>query len=776
MSMTAKLSLLNLIIFIAFGIITGVMTLAFHNLEALTVSFIDEDVNHVIQDTKLAGDVSDLFNRTSLLTRTFYKHRDILETEGGQISEKTRQLLRQGTNGKLEENLRNFESHLILVLEQCAVINDVSQEVRTVNESLMTYFTKLEEMISEDMLLLNMAGEKVSDLQQSLSLVYLCRELLIRTTLQISTLEPMYRETDDLENIIVVLADLHLRIRSLRSSDSEISHFLSKLLEGVQDYKEKLIRFSKVRADLHQKLKKLDGTKESTKAEMELLRKSIETRFRNIRSDTSEMMRSSVRLVYVLAGLGILSLSIFVYFFFLLNIRKPMASVCEGLAAIGDGDMDARIQLGRSDEWCVIETAVNRMVTEVWNSYSELYRKNEELHAAHQKLRETQHYLRNIVDSMPSVMIGVDQDARITHWNIAAEKRIRTRPEEIKGQPVEAVYPCLIPQAGDIRNALSTRRPVKTEKQPRQQGDEIRYEDIMIYPLVTDKAEGAVIRMDDVTDRVRIEEMMIQTEKMMSVGGLAAGMAHEINNPLGIILQGVQNAFRRLSPDFDANIRVADECGTELDGIRHYLERRGIFRYLTGMQDAGNRAAEIVSNMLNFSRRSDSDMMTSVDMNALLDNAVELAASDYDLKKKYDFRQIEIIREYDAELPGVFCMATEIEQVFLNLLRNAAQAMPAKGQKAEISVITLRTCQEQRHTRIEIQDNGPGMDREVKSRIFEPFYTTKNVGVGTGLGLSVSFFIVTNNHNGTLSVESEPGSGAKFVIRLPIKAGIALQG
>ena len=261
--------------------------------------------------------------------------------------------------------------------------------------------------------------------------------------------------------------------------------------------------------------------------------------------------------------------------------------------------------------------------------------------------------------------------------------------------------------------------------------------------------------------------MMVQTEKMMSVGGLAAGMAHEINNPLGGMLQSLQNVIRRLSPGLAANETEALACGTRLETIRCYLEKRDILRFLENIRVSGERASHIVENMLSFSRRSES-RKTPVDLPELLDKAVELATHDYDLKKKFDFRHIRIVRHYEADLAPVPCVPTEIEQVVFNLLRNAAQAMGGSGQRAEPPCITLRLRRDSQFVVIEVADNGPGMDEQRLKRIFEPFFTTKEVGVGTGLGLSVSYFIITNNHNGFMSAESTPGKGASFIIRLPL--------
>ena len=279
--------------------------------------------------------------------------------------------------------------------------------------------------------------------------------------------------------------------------------------------------------------------------------------------------------------------------------------------------------------------------------------------------------------------------------------------------------------------------------------------------------EGAVIRLDDVTERERLREMMIQSEKMASVGGLAAGMAHEINNPLSSILQAAQVCLMQLDPDVPANLAAAAECGCDLGTVRCYLEKRRVLKFLDGIREAGLRAAQIVASMLEFSRKSESRRMPA-DINAVLDKSIALAATDYDLKKKYDFRRIAIVREYEPGLPEVACIPTEIEQVVINLLKNAAQALAGHPPATGEPTIVLRTKRSNGGVRIEVEDNGPGMDEAVRRRVFEPFFTTKEPGQGTGLGLSVSYFIITANHGGTIGVESQPGGGALFGIDLPV--------
>jgi len=271
----------------------------------------------------------------------------------------------------------------------------------------------------------------------------------------------------------------------------------------------------------------------------------------------------------------------------------------------------------------------------------------------------------------------------------------------------------------------------------------------------------------DITERKQMRELMVQTEKMMSVGGLAAGMAHELNNPLGIVMQTVQNMERRLSPDLPANRAAAEGLGLKLDQMGEYLRARGIDGYLRAIQEAVQRAARIIRTMLDFSRDGESQR-ARCDVNALLDTAVGLAENDYDLRKRYDFKGILLRRDYDPDLGTVDCTETEIVQVLLNIIKNAAQAMPRRGQRPDPPSLRLGTRRVPGAARIEIEDNGPGMDEATRKRVFEPFFTTKPPGEGTGLGLSVGYFIITQKHGGRISVESRPGAGTVFVIELPM--------
>ncbi|MDD2133897.1 sensor histidine kinase [Pseudomonas kurunegalensis] len=383
------------------------------------------------------------------------------------------------------------------------------------------------------------------------------------------------------------------------------------------------------------------------------------------------------------------------------------------------------------------------------------------------KLTGFQNYLNSIIDSMPSALIALDEQLYVTQWNHEATVLSGTPLDEALNQPVFIAFEPLKPFLPQLKETVEKHRVAKIERVTWPKGDDLRHYALTFYPLTGGGGRGVVIRIDDITQRLSLEEMMVQSEKMLSVGGLAAGMAHEINNPLGAILHNVQNIRRRLSPELPRNQEQAEELGIDLPTVNRYLASREVPQLLDGIQQAGARAAKIVTHMLSFSRRSNRQLVPC-DLPALIDQAVEIASNDFDLTIGFDFKGQAIVRQFDPTLGPVPCTANELEQVLLNLLKNAAHAIHLRPQPSEPGRITLRTRLNPPWAEIQVEDNGIGMPEAVRKRTFEPFFTTKEIGQGTGLGLSVSYFIITNNHKGQMEVQSTPGQGTCFTLRLPL--------
>ncbi|MFL1551530.1 sensor histidine kinase [Pseudomonas sp. D47] len=383
------------------------------------------------------------------------------------------------------------------------------------------------------------------------------------------------------------------------------------------------------------------------------------------------------------------------------------------------------------------------------------------------KLTGFQNYLNSIIDSMPSALIALDEQLYVTQWNQEASALSGTRLDEALNQPIFLAFQPLKPYLPQIKATVERHTVERIERVTWFKDDEAKHYALTFYPLMGGAGRGVVIRIDDITQRLSLEEMMVQSEKMLSVGGLAAGMAHEINNPLGAILHNVQNIRRRLSPDLPKNLEHAEQAGIDLDTVNRYLQGREVPQLLDGIQQAGARAAKIVTHMLSFSRRSNRQM-APCDLPALIDQAVDIAGNDFDLTVGFDFKGLAIIRQFDPQLGPVPGTANELEQVLLNLLKNAAQAIHLREDGREPGRIILRTRLNAPWAEIQVEDNGIGMSENVRKRTFEPFFTTKEIGQGTGLGLSVSYFIITNNHKGQMEVHSTLGQGTCFTLRLPL--------
>jgi PAS domain S-box-containing protein len=386
---------------------------------------------------------------------------------------------------------------------------------------------------------------------------------------------------------------------------------------------------------------------------------------------------------------------------------------------------------------------------------------------AQDELQKMQTYLQNIIDAMPSVLIAVDADMRVTLWNEAAARETSVAADAALGMPLDEVFHLFhllgfLPE-GETLHGQGPIQLQKVEADWSAEGGSKRYFDIVIYPLTTKGFMGSVINIDDISERVKLESMMVRSERMQSVGSLASGLAHEINNPLAVILQNSQVLSRRFSPDLAKNREAALELGTDIETVSQYLDERGCRKILQSITSAGHRAAKIVENIQSFSRR-DMTSFTPSNLEMLLEQTIELAASDFDMRKKYNFQKIRIVREY-SKVETIVCEPSQIQQVILTLLKNAAQAM---SHDTENPLLTLRIFPTaDNHACLQIEDNGEGMEVEVSKRVFDPFYTTRDTGSGPGLGLSIAYFIVTQNHNGYLGVRSEPGQGTCFDMLLP---------
>lgn len=244
---------------------------------------------------------------------------------------------------------------------------------------------------------------------------------------------------------------------------------------------------------------------------------------------------------------------------------------------------------------------------------------------------------------------------------------------------------------------------------------------------------------------------IVQTEKLAAVGQLVAGFAHEVNNTVNFVSGALPPLGRRLN-ELKALLRdlTSDEKPDQREKAENLL--RSIDRLLGNIQEGARRTSKIVTDLKNFSRPDD-DQHLLLDINHEIESTLSLVTPEY-------WYKMEVIRELSPDRPLVSGSKTQLNQVFMNMILNAFQACPDKGQ------LLIRTFSDGGNTHILFKDNGPGIPQEAQGRLFEPFFSTKKPGEGTGLGLSISYGII-RKHEGEIVVRSEPGQGSEFEIILP---------
>jgi PAS domain S-box-containing protein len=346
-------------------------------------------------------------------------------------------------------------------------------------------------------------------------------------------------------------------------------------------------------------------------------------------------------------------------------------------------------------------------------------------------------YTENIIESINIAVLALDLDGNITSCNRAFEELYGATRHEIVGARLEAVLPSNVMLAienitgGSGWNIKSPSNIYKLYLENR--AGESLIINLSVIPLMDsmDLSSGCLLVMDNITAKVRMEEQLLQVEKLTSLGLLAAGIAHEVNTPLTGISSYTQMLLKE-TPTSDHRKPILEK-----------IEKQTF------------RAAEIVNGLLNFSRINGSEFQ-DLDVNRLIQESLTLL--EHQLKRN----QIQISSSLEQSLPMVYGNAGKLQQVFVNLFLNARDAMPSGGRLA------VRTMRNDTMVIIDISDSGVGISEENVRRIYDPFFTTKPEQKGTGLGLAVTYGII-QEHGGGIFVDSTPSRGTRFRLKLPTR-------
>ena len=398
-----------------------------------------------------------------------------------------------------------------------------------------------------------------------------------------------------------------------------------------------------------------------------------------------------------------------------------------GLGRTDDGDFLS------SEDMELLESLAGYIGIAIQNA--QLYRRLEQKITEFERLKE---FHENIVESINIGIFAVDLDDCIESWNAQMEVMYAKPRAEALRQPLSAVFPSdFLARFDSVRNEHGTHTLYKFRLE--LPTGEIRIANIAIAPLVTRDfvTVGRIILVDDITDRMQLEEQLTQAEKLSSIGLLAAGVAHEVNTPLAVISSYTQMLAKHMRDD---------------QRLAPVLEK---------ITQQTFRASEIVNGLLNFSRTSGAEF-TSICLNDLLRDTLTL------LEHQFKTAQIRVETDFDSRLPRINGNQGKLQQVVLNLFLNAKDAMFSSADPT----LRVTTSEAGGRVYVRVQDSGGGIDQNHLHKIYDPFFTTKTKPrdgehKGTGLGLAVSYGIM-QEHSGKIHVESELGVGTTFQLEFPV--------
>ena len=368
-------------------------------------------------------------------------------------------------------------------------------------------------------------------------------------------------------------------------------------------------------------------------------------------------------------------------------------------------------------------------------------------------------YLNNIIESMPSMLITVDTKGRVTQWNQAAVKAVKGDVKNIYGQKLWDISPYFAKYANEIDNISKTRRSKTFHRELLSNGED-RYFNVTLFPLVSNGVEGIALRADDITEIEKREQQFRQSQKMELVGTLAGGLAHDFNNVLTGIIGTISLIQYEIKNDHDIQIK-------ELE------------KYLATMEKAGQRATEMVRQLLTVTRKQEL-FFAVIDLNSAVRNVMEICKNSFD-------KSVELNPVFTEKPAMTHADPAQSEQVLLNLRVNACHAMTIMrgstekwGGKLVVSMekivagdvfcTTHPEAQKTTYWMLTISDTGIGMEPLEVEKIFDPFFTTKKMNEGTGLGMSMVYNII-KQHEGFIDIFSQKGMGTTVNIYLPVAEG-----
>ena len=401
------------------------------------------------------------------------------------------------------------------------------------------------------------------------------------------------------------------------------------------------------------------------------------------------------------------------------------------VASRGEGRTDSLSVLRRDGAPLEADLSIKRIDLEDESFYQVIFHDLTEQRLLEKRIRESKRNLEAIFDSIRDRLSLQAPDYRILRVNRAVTQYHRTTFKDLLGKTCYEVYygsdrPC---ERCPVTTTLQTRQPASSIKKSPDGETTFRF---LSYPILDEKGNlhSVIEHVQDITEEQRLQDQLIQSEKLAGIGILASGVAHEINNPLSGIIGMAEIVLEEASSTQKA--------------------------YMEDILNCAQRINEIVSGLRSYSRAARKTDQSPLDMNEILEDSLKM------VRLAAKMNPVEVIKKFEP-VEKIEANAGQLQQVFVNLITNAFQAMNGREGRLVLSTRSSKDLVE-----VKVSDNGMGIPPQYLKKIFDPFFTTKNPGEGTGLGLNIVYRIITN-YEGTIDVESKEGAGTTFTIKLPVK-------
>ncbi|MDA8138862.1 MAG: ATP-binding protein [Desulfobacteraceae bacterium] len=756
-SIVSKLTILNGIIIMAFGCLILVNFALTSQMKNMVITLVDHGVSQAITNQELGAKLQQLSSDIHFFVKRFaIEGMDLQAQSERLLTDLNNFVVSAQPNESFSEDLKIFASAFKALLGQCAQVEEKIQGITAIENQLTNLLDRIEDIVTNELIQLKLNGKEyeINSINQISALIPDLRLLLLKIKITLNESERAHftREvaiTGFEERLLEMVSDMESSLSAVSTAGEHLAPSGKEAMGLVAALKEKIAALHGAMRVLRANLVDLYASQDKVIARVEAVRQTITTKTTKMKETVVSNVRSFGSIMGLLSLL-VIGVSVLVTLYGV-RITKPIQHLTRSTAIIASGDLDKEIRVQGDDEIAALSQSFIKMRDSIREKIKDLGKKNEAMTHEIELRVKTEEQLRkyeSIVAASKDLMAIVNTDCVYTAVNDAHTILFKKNKPEIIGKSMAEIAGAAFFNVAIKPNFTKCCNDEEVNFQTWFDFPEIgrRYMDVAFYPYKDrdDKIIGSVLNARDVTQIKMLETKLNQSQKMEAIGTLAGGIAHDFNNILGAILGYTELLLLEVTQEGE---------------IREWLNH--VFA-------SAQRAKDLVQQILAFSRQSE-QQKKPLKLEPLVEEAIKMIRASIPTT-------IEIQKDIKPTKGTVLADPTQIHQVLLNLCTNSAHAMREKGGILSIGLQEIRinadsrlhfpALKEKEYMKLTVSDTGHGIPQEDIGRIFEPYFTTKEKGLGTGLGLATVHGII-QSYEGTIDVSSVVGRGTTFTVYIP---------